>query len=257
MYKSISGIEILRIPKNNSHTAANKIRYYIVIPGFSAKEFIKYHRLLKKGKEPRPFTNSRTIIPFIIGAPYTKKEVEYKYKSCFIQLIDPVFPDETRYNVTDPSLRDLIYNIWLVRMLDFEILSRRLIYHKPTEQDKKYLKLYFNERRSDILIARAYEIRKSHKEEIQQQGEVISQLLENRKTLVQNISKKNEKVIREIEILREIVEEVCFSPVQYNEQCLRSVVLSITYKVNEYYFMEINYDSTGYLVAILFLSYPY
>lgn len=216
MYKSISGIEILRMPQKDSQISANKMWYYIVIPGFSAKEFIEYYRLLKKGKEPRPFTSSRIIIPFIVDTPYTEEEVEEAITSLnnsgLIQPIDPIFPGETRYNITDASLRDLIYNIWLVRMLDFELLTRRLIHHRPTEEDKKYLELYFNKKRAKNVILDAYDIRKKRKEEIQQQREAILCLQADRKMLVLNISKNNEKVIRENEILREIVEDICFSP---------------------------------------------
>ena len=215
MYKSISGIEILRIPQNNSQRVAKKMWYYVVIPGFSAKEFFKYYRLLKYGKEPKPFRSSRTIIPFVVGTPYTEEEIEEAITSLkesgLIQIIDSVFPGEIRYNITDTSLRDLIYNIWLVCLLDFEILTRRLIHNKPTEKDKKYLELYFNKKPAERVIAEAHGIRKLKKEEIQQQAQAISRLQAERKTLVQDISKKNEKVIRENEILRDIVEEICYS----------------------------------------------
>ena len=76
IYKSVKGVDILRIPKYDPRTKTNRIWHYTVIPGFSAKEFIKYQKLLKRGEEPRPFSSSRTIIPFAAHASYTRKEVE-------------------------------------------------------------------------------------------------------------------------------------------------------------------------------------
>ena len=63
----------------------------------------------------------------------------------------------------------------------------------------------------------------NYKEEIKEQGHAISSLQAERKTLVQDISKKNEKVIRENEILRDIVEEVCYSSPFSIMKCLISL----------------------------------
>lgn len=213
IYKSIKGVDIRRIPKYDPTTKINRVWYYVVIPGFSAKEFIKYQKLLKGAEEPRPFSSSRTIIPFAAHASYTRKEVKEAITSLeetgLIQPIEPVIPGESRYNTVDESLRDLVYNIWLVRMLDYEILTRRLLYNKPTDQDKKYLGIYFGESRADKVIAHAYDIRRSGRNEREEQEQAIRQLDGDRGILVRQISKKYEKVIQENEILRDIVEEIC------------------------------------------------
>lgn len=96
-------------------------------------------------------------------------------------------------------------------MLDHEILTRRLLYNKPTDQDKKYLGIYFGESRADQVIAHAYHIRRSIKKEKQEQKQAITLLEGNRRTLVQNITKKYEKVMQENEILRDLVEDICSS----------------------------------------------
>lgn len=215
IYKSIMGVDILSIPKYDPTTKTNRLWYYIVVPGFSAKEFIEYQKLLRRGKEPRPFSSSRTIIPFVVHTCYTKNEVDEAITSIkesgLIQQIDAVIPGEMRYNIVDETLRDLVYNIWLVRMLDYELLIRRLLYNKPTEQDKKYLGIYFGESRAAKVIAHAYDIRRSDKKERQEQQQVIRQLEGNRSILVQLITNKYEKVIQENEILSGIVEEICSS----------------------------------------------
>ncbi|MGC2574154.1 MAG: hypothetical protein WA364_21790, partial [Candidatus Nitrosopolaris sp.] len=210
--KSIKGVEVLFFPK----TKSKKMSYYVVIPGFSVEEFITYQRLLKDGIAPRPFSQYTTIIPFVFHSSYTKKEVEEAVfsfvESGIIQPIDPIIPDEKRYNIVDQSLRELAYAIWLVRMVDYELVIRRLLYDKPTDRDKKYLELYLGKSSADKMIAHAYLIRKSYKEERKQHEQVIRELLEGREFFVQEITTNFEKVIQENEIVRDIVEEIFFSP---------------------------------------------
>ena len=170
---------------------------------------------LKRGKEPRPFKNSPSIIPFVADTSYTKNEVEEAAKSIkesgLIQEIDPVFSGEIRYNIAGELLKKLVYSIWLVRMLDFYLLIFRLFRSKPTDQDKKYLEIYFGENWADKVIAAAYHARKLYKNKNQAQEEAIRQLLDDRRNLVQLITDKYEKIIEENQILRDIVDEICFS----------------------------------------------
>ena len=75
-FKPIKGVEIIGLSQYDPKTESNKMWYYTAIPGFSIEEFMIYLKLLKRGWEPRPFTTSRTIIPFTLYTSYTKKEVE-------------------------------------------------------------------------------------------------------------------------------------------------------------------------------------
>jgi hypothetical protein len=192
--------------------------YYVAIPGFSVEEFITYQRLLKNGIAPRPFstTFSGTIIPFMFHPSYTKKEVDEAVfsfvESGIIQPIDPIIPGEKRYDIVDESLRKLAYAIWLVRMVEYELVIRQLLYDKPTDRDKKYLELYLGKSFADKMIAHAYHLRKSFKEERKKHKQVIRELLEGREFFVQEITTNFEKVIQENQIVRDIVEEIFFSP---------------------------------------------
>jgi hypothetical protein len=211
------GIDILSIPKYDRRTKIKKVWYYTVVPGFSVKEFIDYHKLLKCNKEPRPFQNSPSIIPFVVHTSYTKDEVEEAVtlikESRLIQQIDPVFPGEIRYNIAGKFLKELVCSIWLVRMQDFHLLTFRLLSSKPTDEDKKYLEIYFGENRVDKVIAAAYDTRKQYKNKYQEHDKnIIRQLLDDRRNLVQLITEKYGKIIEENQILRDIVEEICSSP---------------------------------------------
>jgi hypothetical protein len=146
---------------------------------------------------------------------YTSQQVEEAVfsfvESGIIEPIDPIIPGEKRYEIVDESLRELAYAIWLVRMVDYELVIRRLIYDKPTDLDKKYLELYLGKSFADKMIAHAYLIRKSFKEERKKTERVIRELLKGREFFVQEITTNFEKVIQENEIVRDIVEEIFFS----------------------------------------------
>ena len=163
---------------------------------------------------------SCTIIPFTLYTSYTKKEVEEGLELLkedgLIQAIDPIIPGEERYNIADEELRHLVYAIWPIRIFDYELLIRRLIHTKPTDNDKKYLELYLGQRLADIMIAQAYRIRRTFKKEkqdkIKEEEQSIRKMEEDRRSIVQNLIKPFENVIQENEVVREIVEGVCFSP---------------------------------------------
>ena len=130
-----------------------------------------------------------------------------------IKHIDPIIPGETRYSIKNESLKRLVLAIWLVGMLDYELLVRRLLFSKSKDRDREYLAVYFGEDLVDKIIVNAYDIRKSYKKERQckiEAKQVIRELENNRKNLVQYISDKFEKVIQENKIVRDIVEGICF-----------------------------------------------
>jgi hypothetical protein len=130
-----------------------------------------------------------------------------------IKHIDPIIPGELRYSIKNESLKRLVFAIWSVRMLDYELLIKRLLRSRSKDRDREYLAVYFGENLVDKIIASAYDIRKSYKEEKQYEidSKQIRELENDRKALVQYISDKFEKVIKENKIVRDIVEEICFS----------------------------------------------
>lgn len=214
--KCVKGVDILGLPQHDPRTKSNKMLYYAVIPGFSVEEFMTYQGLLRKGREPTPFSSSRTIIPFILHTTFIKKEVEEAIasfkESGLITSIDPIIPGENRYNFADETIRCLAFAIWLVRTLDYELMIARLSLHRPTDNDKKYLEKYLSHRLADKMIANAYHIRKSHQISKIEVEQAIKEMEEHRRNLVQEIYSKFEKVIQENEIVRDIMEEICFSP---------------------------------------------
>lgn len=217
--KSIKGVEILGISSDEPRTKSSNRWYYTAIPGFSVEEFISYQKTLKSGREPRPYLSSRTIIPFALSESYTKKEVEEAVasfkESGLLEPIEPVFPGDTRYNIADRSLRALVRALWLVSMLDFELLCRRLLFSKPdrTDRDKKYLEICVGQDFADKIIAGAYHYRKSkNKEEHTEEKKAIEGIEAHRRSVVQRIISRFAKVIQENEIVYDIVEEICFSP---------------------------------------------
>jgi hypothetical protein len=96
--------------------------------------------------------------------------------------------------------------------LDYELVLEWLLHHRPTDYEKKYLEIYLGHRLADKMIAHAYHIRKSHEKTKTKAEQAIREMEEHRRNLVQEISSKFEKIIRENEIVRNIMEEICFSP---------------------------------------------
>lgn len=133
----------------------------------------------------RLFLNSRAVIPFVLYTSYTKKEVEETIvsfkRSGLIESIEPIFLSEKRYNIADKSLRGLTRVMWLVRMLDYELLIRRLLHSRPTDLDRRYLAIYIGDSLADRMIANAYHTRRSYKEERQIEERAIRELGERRR----------------------------------------------------------------------------
>ncbi len=217
IFKPINGVEIAGFTHYDPETKSNKIWYYTVIPGFSVDEFIFYLRLLKSGIEPRPFFAFRTIIPFIGYASYTETEVRQAIDTLkedgLIKPINAIIPGESRFNIADDTMRRLIYDIWLVRIYDFELLNIRLIHNKPTDEDKKYLALYLGER-ADLMVALTYDSRRAYKKETENETmeEAIREIEQRRRLLVQEIIERYQKVIHENRAVYEIIEGICFLP---------------------------------------------
>jgi len=227
-FKPIRDVEIMGIVQNDSKKGNDStINYYTVLPGFTADEFIQYLDKLKRGKDPRPFSSYPAIIeiPYVPYIRYTKDEVEDAIASLaedgLVKPILELFPGEKRFDISDRSLKKLIHLVWLVKIIDFYLLNERLIYKdKPTENDENYLALFTGEVVADKLVhAIAYNIRHSNKKqnshwnEEQENMKDLAQVLENeRKSLVQLITKEYVTVINNDEVIRDLVQSICFLP---------------------------------------------
>src|SRR5262245_32589868 len=116
-FKPIKGLGILRLDASKTKPGF----YYIVTPGFSTEEFIKYLRILKRGKDPRPFSSTSSFVPIPVhSVDYTKEEVvdaiESFLQEGLIKPTAPIFPGETRYQIASDSFLGFIHSVWFIRM---------------------------------------------------------------------------------------------------------------------------------------------
>lgn len=151
---------------------------------------------------------------------YSKEEIQEAVdsliKNGLFRIIQDVFPGEMRYQIADESLRSFIKDVWHVHVLDFLLMDENLGFNnRPTEEDEKYLELLYDEKIADRLLALTYSTRISYKKEINSDKKkwVIADLFirdfdEIRKSLIQDIIKRHEKVIKEYEIVREMAKEI-------------------------------------------------
>jgi hypothetical protein len=226
-FKPIRDVEIMGLVQNGSNKDnGGIIGYYTVLPGFTADEFIQYLKMLKKGKDPRPFSPYPAIlhVPFVQYMEYTKQEVEDAIASFvedgLIKPIQEIYPGEKRFDISDKSLKGLLHLIWLVKIIDFYLIYYKLVYKdKLTEEEKNYLALFTGERVSDNLIAYAYDIRRTSKknqnnnwnEEQESMKDFMQKLENDRKSLVQAIT-KYETIIKKDEVVQDVVQSICFLP---------------------------------------------
>ena len=224
-FKPIRDIEIMGLVENDSNQ--DIIYYYTVLPGFTADEFIQYLEKLKKGKDPRPFSSFPAIfqVPFIQYIEYTRQEIEEAIAS-FVEdgLIKPtleVYPGERRYDIPDKSLKRLIHLIWFVKIFDFRLVFRALIYNdKLTEEEKNYLALFTGERKADKLMAYAYDIKrkfrnqdnKNWNKEKEDMRDFTQKLENERESLVQLINEEYGTMINRDEVIRDLVQSICLLP---------------------------------------------
>jgi DNA-binding HxlR family transcriptional regulator len=227
-FKPVKGIEIVRLIQTDFKMGdVSDTYYYIVIPGFTVKEFVSYMNKLRKGKEPRPFFShiDVTDVPFVSDMSYTEEEVmdaiDSFRKQGLIKPITEILPGEMRFDIMDESLKYFLKDIWLVHDIDLRIVYERLVYNgEPTDQDRNYLISFFGKSYADQILANAYNIRKSHKidkigyeKEKRIAKDFIESFSNHRRSLVQDITKRYETIIKENEIARYLIEGICYSPI--------------------------------------------
>jgi hypothetical protein len=222
-FNPIKGVDILGIPQYDKNTKSNRIFYYAVLPGFSLEEFVSYLNLLKNKTEPRPFTANINLIPYARYIHFSKREtteaISLLRKYGLVKTINPVIPGEKRFVMTD-RFRNLTFYIWAIQRVDSNLLVEKLVCKKPTDKEREYLSLYMGERLADRILAYAFEIRKRDKKEKDKHdkdSEAIKSLEREREFLVQELMSSYKDTFKENEVVREILEGVCYSPLLKKE----------------------------------------
>ena len=219
-FQPIKGVDIIRFNQPNSKNSPKMpFLYYTVIPGFSIEEIIVYLDLLKRGINPRPFSKYSSIprIPSVIYRDYSEREVkeaiDFLKDDGIIKPIQEVFPDELRYDIADNSLKHLIVGVWLIHIIDFELLIAMLAHErKPTETEKQYLRIFLGNKGTGRFLAHAHDFRRK-RESINNTKQFIKEWEKKRDSLIHEIKKKHERLIQENEVIAEVIEGVCSSPI--------------------------------------------
>jgi hypothetical protein len=214
---NINGVEIIKyIEKMDTASASkNNIKYYVVVPGFTINEFVSYIEKLRKYRDPRPFLNSPPLIPHTHNTRYTKDEIMESiclfHKSGLIRLITPVYPDETRYKITDEMLYKLISLIRQIHLIQYHMIIAKIFnIEKPNSGDIIFLNCFFGERMSNLIIAKANESRKTIKnnpndEKINKNLKIIQECGDNIEILIQIIRENYSKVLEANELVQDLI----------------------------------------------------
>jgi hypothetical protein len=196
--------------------------YYFVLPGFTIEEFFYYLKLLKKCREPHPFSKlSKCLeIPYIHFHNFSKEKIsdaiQLLKKYDIIKPIADIYPGEMRYDICNDSVKKILSDYWFLHILDFHISFQRLVYdNKPSEADKEYMKLYLGEQNLNHKLALIYNLRRKNKEEfekeIQEEYGNIEELKVTRNKIVENIQKST-LLLKENDIyILSIVKEICLT----------------------------------------------
>ena len=193
--------------------------YYVVLPGFTIDEFLDYLELVKTGKEPQPFAQfpTRIQIPYIHYLPFSKEEVveaiELLRINGIIRPILDIYRGESRYDISNEILKEILSQYWFLHICDFYISFQRIMYEKkPSDADKEYMKLYFGEHKLERKLAFIYDLRKKNKEEFEKEilekyGN-IEELKVIRNKILENIQ-KNTRLLKENDIyILSLVKEI-------------------------------------------------
>jgi hypothetical protein len=219
LFKPIKGVDIIGFTQYDKRTKLDRMFYYTVLPGFSLEEFISYLKLLKNKTEPHPFSANITPIPYVHHIHFSKEEITESisslHKDGLIKTTNPIIQGEKRFVMTDERFRSLSYYIWTIQIIDLNLLIGRLILKKPTVKEREYLSLYLRGRSADMVLAHAYDIRRQSKKEKyndDRDRETIERLERDREFLVKELMKRYESIIKENDVVHEIMEGVCYFP---------------------------------------------
>lgn len=194
--------------------------YYVVLPGFTMQEFLGYLELIKKGKEPRPFSQSptRLEIPYFRYQNFSKEEVsdaiELLKTNGIIKPILEIYRGEMRYDICNESVKEILYDYWYLHICDFHISLQRLVYNnKPSDINKEYMQLYFGKQRLNHKLALIYDLKKQDKEgfekEVNEKYDYIEKLIISRNKVFKDIDKKSNLLKENDSYIISLVKEIC------------------------------------------------
>jgi hypothetical protein len=105
------------------------------------------------------------LVPYIYYTKCTKEEIiksiDLLEEAGLIRLTSSVFPNETRYKLSDESLHWLSCIIGLIHRCQYEMIITKISYiEKPDIDDIDFLMFLFGKKDSERIIALAHESRK-------------------------------------------------------------------------------------------------
>jgi hypothetical protein len=213
----ISIVKYLKNVRKDAASSANSnIVYYVFVPGFTIDEFSMYIRKLRRLKEPRPFTRYPPLVPYVYYTDYTDDEIEWAikafYKVGLVRIMPSVFPNETRFNISDDWLISSIIIIRIVQEICVSNIFDKMLYiSKPDEHDKEILKLFFGERAMERLINQAPQSRKDfknrpdHREETKRVQRSIQKHDNYTCSLMKELSKKFGDKLKSNDLITDLV----------------------------------------------------
>lgn len=216
-YTTYNNISIVEYTDSSNYSKY----YYVVLPGFTIEEFLDYLELVKKGKEPQPFSKFPSLeIPYIRYHNFSREEVsnaiELLRKNGIIKPISEIYRGETRYDICNEDVKRILSYYWSLHICDFHISFQRMVYDKkPSDADKEYMKLYLGEQILNHELALIYDHRRKNKEkfekEIQEKYGNIEVLKIERNKILENFQ-KNSKLLKENDIyILSLVKEICLT----------------------------------------------
>ena len=217
-YRTYNNILILEYT-NSSNSSKY---YYVVLPGFTIEEFLDYLKLLKKCREPHPFSKlSKCLeIPYIHFHDFSKEEISEAVKLLkkygIIKPIADIYQGEMRYDICNESVKEILFYYWFLHKLNFHISFQALMYNnKPSATDKEYMELHVGKKRLNHKLALIYDLRRKNKEEfekeIQEKYGNIEGLKVSRNKILENIQKST-ILLKENDIyILSLVREVCLT----------------------------------------------
>ena len=194
--------------------------YYVVLPGFTIEEFLNYLKLIKKCNEPHPFSElSKSLeIPYIHYHDFSKDEISEAVKLLkehgIIKPIVDIYKGEMRYDICSDSVKEILIDYWSLHLFDFYISFQRLVYNnKPSDADKRYMKLYFGEQRLNHKLALIYDIGKKNRNELenefQENYDNLERLKELRTKIIKNIDENSRLLTENETYILSLIKEIC------------------------------------------------
>ncbi len=216
VYKADNNISIGE-HRNSSNSSKY---YYVILPGFTIEEFLEYLKLIKKCNEPHPFTElSKCLeIPYVQYLDFSEDEISEAVlllkEYGIIKPIVDIYKGEMRYDICNDSVKEILIDYWSLHLFDFYISFQRLVYNtKPSDANKRYMKLYFGEQRLNHKLALIYNLRKKNRNEfeneLQENNDNLEKLKELRTIILKNIVENSRLLTENDTYILSLVKEIC------------------------------------------------